>query len=424
MILLGYKRLYLYNLIIKNQKQMKIRSLLIALAAMTVGSVAAQSSSYVPLVREGVTWKYRANQDIMSSYLAQYIVKEAFIGDTVINGVTYKKLYATPYETIDVAVEKPVAFMRQDGRQVYGLYANDVTGEPCCVKDMPNGEKMFYDFANPANLGYHVDSTCYTSIAGHECLTYAVRMSEPTRLIEGYGIDGAGDLSFPGTPIESGGFKRYFSLSSVEEGGKEVLRGKWYIADGISVSTEHGVNYKKASTGANCLAAFTCDSLLPLSGSQVKIASSLKLENHPFAVTEIADDAFAGKSAVNYLEIPASVTRVGARAFSGTSLATIYNRSAVPQSVGEGAFAGVDKSACRLYVPQGSVEAYKAAPEWKDFIINPEYTGVGQNVAAKAVAGVDYISPSGVKSAQPQPGVNIVVTTYTDGSRTVSKQLH
>ena len=83
---------------------------------------------------------------------------------------------------------------------------------------------------------------------------------------------------------------------------------------------------------------------------------------------------------------------------------TIYNRSAVPQPVGEGAFAGVDKSACRLYVPQGSVEAYKAAPEWKDFIINPEFTGVDQNVAAKAVTGVTYISPSGVKSAQPQPG--------------------
>lgn len=45
-------------------------------------------------------------------------------------------------------------------------------------------------------------------------------------------------------------------------------------------------------------------------------------------------------------------------------------------------------------------------------------------MAAKAVTGVTYISPSGVKSAQPQPGVNIVVTTYTDGSRAVSKQLH
>lgn len=57
-------------------------------------------------------------------------------------------------------------------------------------------------------------------------------------------------------------------------------------------------------------------------------------------------------------------------------------------------------------------------------VANPEFTGVDQNVAAKAVTGVTYISPSGVKSAQPQPGVNIVVTTYTDGSRAVSKQLH
>ena len=385
--------------------------------------IVEEGTDAVPLVREGVKWKYNVHRFVSGSYSGEYTLNEEFRGDTIINGITYKKLYATPYETLDAA-EQPVAFMRQDGRVVYGRYANEYP-EPSYVIDAGNGESMFYNFANPSSQRLAVDSVFTTSIADTECLTYQTGID--IRIIEGYGIDGAmaGDLYNPGIAIPTTwGSERTLSLNTIEENGTEIYRGSAYSATPLWINA-NGVCYKKVSVQANCLAAYFDDSLGELEGNQVKIGSSFSIEDHPFAITEIADDAFAGKTTVDYLEIPASVTSVGARAFSGTGLKTIYNRSVEPQPVGEGAFSGVDKAACKLYVPAGSVDAYKAAPVWKEFLIAAETAGMDAAEAqAKTVERIQYVSPSGVVSATPQPGINIVVTRYTDGSRAVAKQLH
>ncbi|MGM9868591.1 MAG: hypothetical protein ACI30R_03050 [Sodaliphilus sp.] len=58
---------------------------------------------------------------------------------------------------------------------------------------------------------------------------------------------------------------------------------------------------------------------------------------------------------------------------------------------------------------------------WKNYIIYPTAistdipTGV-DDINAKTVAGVKYVNTLGVESTTPFSGVNIVVTTYTDGS--------
>ena len=45
------------------------------------------------------------------------------------------------------------------------------------------------------------------------------------------------------------------------------------------------------------------------------------------------------------------------------------------------------------------------------------------DVTGKAVAGVKYYNLAGIESDRPFEGVNIIVTTYTDGSRSSSKVL-
>ena len=52
--------------------------------------------------------------------------------------------------------------------------------------------------------------------------------------------------------------------------------------------------------------------------------------------------------------------------------------------------------------------------------LNQIITGI-DNVASKNVAGIKYYNLSGVESDVPFQGVNIEVTTYTDGSRTTRK---
>ena len=48
---------------------------------------------------------------------------------------------------------------------------------------------------------------------------------------------------------------------------------------------------------------------------------------------------------------------------------------------------------------------------------------VEETVADKQVVDVKYVNPAGVVSEQPQEGVNIVVTTHSDGSQTITKRM-
>ena len=48
---------------------------------------------------------------------------------------------------------------------------------------------------------------------------------------------------------------------------------------------------------------------------------------------------------------------------------------------------------------------------------------VDETFAGKQVVDVKYINPSGIVSDEPQDGVNIVVTTHNDGSRSAVKRL-
>ena len=86
-------------------------------------------------------------------------------------------------------------------------------------------------------------------------------------------------------------------------------------------------------------------------------------------VQKLESYAFRGCSALTQVTLPASLTEVGIRAFGDhgpsivfTSLATTPPSHNVGSPLGE--TAGV-----KLYVPQGSLEAYKSAFGWRDYLI-------------------------------------------------------
>ncbi|MBR1878178.1 MAG: leucine-rich repeat protein, partial [Paludibacteraceae bacterium] len=86
-------------------------------------------------------------------------------------------------------------------------------------------------------------------------------------------------------------------------------------------------------------------------------------------VTSIGDFAFHECSALTSVTILSSVSIIGRWAFPGcTSLVAITNYATVPQEISSDVFYGVDKSVCTLYVPVESVNLYKAADVWKEFI--------------------------------------------------------
>jgi len=50
-----------------------------------------------------------------------------------------------------------------------------------------------------------------------------------------------------------------------------------------------------------------------------------------------------------------------------------------------------------------------------------DFDGVEEIEEANSVGSVRYYNLAGVESAEPQPGVNLKVTTWSDGSRTTEK---
>ncbi len=92
----------------------------------------------------------------------------------------------------------------------------------------------------------------------------------------------------------------------------------------------------------------------------------------PNSVTSIGYAAFSKCSSLTSVTIGNSVTSIADNAFSLCSgLTAIYNYAITPQEINATVFGGsileVDKSVCKLYVPSGSINAYKTADVWKEF---------------------------------------------------------
>ena len=87
------------------------------------------------------------------------------------------------------------------------------------------------------------------------------------------------------------------------------------------------------------------------------------------AVTTIPEYAFSESSALETVVLPASITAVNNSAFwCDRKLVQIYANPVVPPTCASSeVFTQVDKQACTVFVPRGSLDAYKEAPVWKDF---------------------------------------------------------
>ena len=92
----------------------------------------------------------------------------------------------------------------------------------------------------------------------------------------------------------------------------------------------------------------------------------VEIEN---GITSIGARAFAG-CAIPSIVIPQNVNSIGGYAFYNCSyLTSVYSFNVVPPLVDIFfTFYGVNHNLCTLFVPQVSIEAYKAAFGWRDFV--------------------------------------------------------
>lgn len=137
----------------------------------------------------------------------------------------------------------------------------------------------------------------------------------------------------------------------------------------------------------------------------------------PSGVTAIGHYAMHNSALLTTVTIPQSVQTVGDGAFNGCiSLASVYCKPTTPPTGGSAMF---DNNAAnrKIYVPAGSVDAYKAADGWK------EYADAIFADADPANCQILYTSTDGNVVTPYKTdafGANIVSNTYEDGQGVIT----
>ena len=176
------------------------------------------------------------------------------------------------------------------------------------------------------------------------------------------------------------------------------------IGDGVTTIGEYAFKYCRSLTSVTIP-----NSVTTIGQGAFHSCSALTSVIIPNSVKTIGDDAFSKCKALTSVNIPNSVKIIKGYAFSGctnlqkvnignrvktigkyafencTSITQISSEAVVPPTCESGVFTNINKSKCKLIVPKNSLDAYKQAPQWKDFLLIEESTtGITNTVYNKA----------------------------------------
>ena len=123
------------------------------------------------------------------------------------------------------------------------------------------------------------------------------------------------------------------------------------------------------------------------------------LQNVPIGdnVKSIGKWAFAGCSSLKNFTFGSGLQSIGQEAFSDCiNITQISSEAVVPPTCGINALDDINKWNCKLFVPKASIDAYKQAPQWKEFFFIEGTTGITNTVYNKAELA-DVYTIDGVK---------------------------
>ena len=223
-----------------------------------------------------------------------------------------------------------------------------------------------------------------------------------------YGCSGLTSVTIPNsvTSIGDRAFGGCSGLTSVTIGNSVTSIGRQAFADcsGLtSIVIPNSVTSIGSSAFSGCsgLTSVTIpNSVTSIGGFAFYDCSGLTSVTIPNSVTFIGNNAFRGCSGLTSVSIPNSVTSIDDCAFSSCSgltsvtignsvtsigkyafcycsrLTKLVSLAVEPPTCGIGAFKYVDKTTCQLLVPEESINKYKTADQWKEFLNILGYNGV------------------------------------------------
>jgi uncharacterized repeat protein (TIGR02543 family) len=173
--------------------------------------------------------------------------------------------------------------------------------------------------------------------------------------------------------IEAGAFQSCSGLTSITIPSSVTSMGDsaFYNCYGLT-SVEIPSSITSISQGAFGACASLKSVIIPSSVTSIGISAfyqctKLSSVTIPESVNSIGDFALAGCSNLTAVTIPASVASIGNEAFTNLNLAVVTVRATTPPTIGSNVF---NKAVpLKIYVPAGSVDAYKTSwSGYKDYI--------------------------------------------------------
>ena len=202
-------------------------------------------------------------------------------------------------------------------------------------------------------------------------------------------VDCSSGSSQGGTPV-SGKYKigdLYYNLDATTQmaevtckswNNSEYNKGWGITTANIPASVEYNsVTYSVTSIGIhafeNCsgLTSVTIpNSVTSIGDDAFDGCSALTSVTIPNSVTSIGQEAFKNCSGLTSVTIGNSVTSIGSYAFSGcSSLTSVTIEAEIPPTLGSRVFIGTND--CPIYVPCGTLDAYKTA--WRNYASRISY---------------------------------------------------